>query len=41
MDVTVAEVRALIHAAKSHCTVGETVNALADVYGRFDGGVGW
>jgi methylmalonyl-CoA mutase N-terminal domain/subunit len=32
---------ALIHAAKAHCTVGETVNALADVYGRFDGGVGW
>jgi methylmalonyl-CoA mutase N-terminal domain/subunit len=32
---------ALIDAAKSHCTVGETVNALADVYGRFDGGVGW
>jgi methylmalonyl-CoA mutase N-terminal domain/subunit len=32
---------ALIHAAKTHCTVGETVNALADVYGRFDGGVGW
>jgi len=32
---------ALIDAAKAHCTVGETVNALADVYGRFDGGVGW
>jgi methylmalonyl-CoA mutase N-terminal domain/subunit len=32
---------ALIHAAKAHCTVGETVGALADVYGRFDGGVGW
>jgi methylmalonyl-CoA mutase N-terminal domain/subunit len=31
----------LIDAAKAHCTVGETVNALADVYGRFDGGVGW
>ncbi len=32
---------ALIRAANEHCTVGETVNALADVYGRFDGGVGW
>jgi len=32
---------ALIDAAKVHCSVGETVNALADVYGRFDGGVGW
>jgi methylmalonyl-CoA mutase N-terminal domain/subunit len=32
---------ALIHAAKAHCTVGETVGTLADVYGRFDGGVGW
>jgi len=32
---------ALIHAAKAHCSVGETVNALADVYGRFEGGIGW
>lgn len=32
---------ALIRSANAHCTVGETVNALADVYGRFDGGVGW
>jgi len=32
---------ALIDAAKAHCSVGETVNALADVYGRFEGGVGW
>ena len=32
---------ALIHAAKAHCTVGETVDTLADIYGRFDGGVGW
>jgi len=32
---------ALIDAAKAHCTVGETVNALANVYGRFEGGVGW
>ena len=32
---------ALIRAAEAHCTVGETVNALADVYGRFDSGVGW
>jgi len=32
---------ALIRAARVHCTVGEIVNALADVYGRFDGGVGW
>ena len=32
---------ALIHAAKTHCSVGETVSALADVYGRFEGGVGW
>jgi methylmalonyl-CoA mutase N-terminal domain/subunit len=32
---------ALIDVAKAHCTVGETMNALADVYGRFDGGVGW
>jgi methylmalonyl-CoA mutase N-terminal domain/subunit len=34
-------INALIHAAKTNCTIGETVNALADVYGRFDGGVGW
>jgi methylmalonyl-CoA mutase N-terminal domain/subunit len=32
---------ALIDAAKAHCSVGETVSALADVYGRFDGGVAW
>ena len=32
---------ALIDAAKSHCSVGESVAALADVYGRFDGGVSW
>ena len=32
---------ALIDAARVHCTVGETVAALADVYGRFDGGVAW
>jgi len=32
---------ALICAAKAQCSVGETVNALADVYGRFEGGVGW
>jgi methylmalonyl-CoA mutase N-terminal domain/subunit len=32
---------ALIDAAKAHCSVGETVAALADVYGRFDGGVAW
>jgi len=31
----------LIDAAKAHCSVGEAVNALADVYGRFDGGVAW
>jgi methylmalonyl-CoA mutase N-terminal domain/subunit len=31
----------LIDAAKAHCSVGETVTALADVYGRFDGGVAW
>jgi len=31
----------LIDAAKAHCSVGEAVTALADVYGRFDGGVGW
>jgi methylmalonyl-CoA mutase N-terminal domain/subunit len=31
----------LIDAAKAHCSVGETVAALADVYGRFDGGVAW
>jgi len=32
---------ALIDAAKAHCSVGEAVTALADVYGRFDGGVSW
>ena len=32
---------ALIDAAKANCSVGESVNALADVYGRFEGGVGW
>jgi len=32
---------ALIDAAKAHCSVGEAIAALADVYGRFDGGVAW
>jgi methylmalonyl-CoA mutase N-terminal domain/subunit len=32
---------ALIDTAKAHCSVGESVAALADVYGRFDGGVSW
>jgi len=32
---------ALIRAAKARCTVGEIVSGLADVFGRFDGGVGW
>ncbi|NUQ48138.1 MAG: methylmalonyl-CoA mutase [Phycisphaerae bacterium] len=32
---------ALIDAAKAYATLGETVNALADAFGRFDGGPLW
>jgi methylmalonyl-CoA mutase N-terminal domain/subunit len=32
---------ALIEAARSRCTVGELVNAMADVYGRYDGAAKW
>jgi methylmalonyl-CoA mutase, N-terminal domain len=31
----------LIDAARARCTVGELVNALADVYGRYDGAAKW
>jgi methylmalonyl-CoA mutase N-terminal domain/subunit len=31
----------LIAAARARCTVGETVNALADVFGRYDGAARW
>jgi methylmalonyl-CoA mutase N-terminal domain/subunit len=33
--------QALIDAARARCTVGELVNALADVYGRYDGAAKW
>ena len=32
---------ALIEAARARCTVGELVNALADVFGRYDGAAKW
>ena len=30
-----------LDAARARCTVGEIVNALADVYGRYDGAAKW
>jgi methylmalonyl-CoA mutase, N-terminal domain len=32
---------ALIDAARARCTVGEVMNALADVFGRYDGAARW
>jgi methylmalonyl-CoA mutase N-terminal domain/subunit len=32
---------ALIDAARARCTVGEVMNALADVFGRYDGAAKW
>ncbi len=32
---------ALIEAAQARCTVGEMMNALADVFGRYDGAAKW
>jgi methylmalonyl-CoA mutase N-terminal domain/subunit len=32
---------AMIEAARARCTVGEIMNALADVYGRYDGAAKW
>jgi methylmalonyl-CoA mutase N-terminal domain/subunit len=32
---------ALLEAARARCTVGEIVNALADVFGRYDGAAKW
>jgi methylmalonyl-CoA mutase N-terminal domain/subunit len=32
---------ALLEAARTRCTVGEIVNALADVFGRYDGAAKW
>ena len=31
----------LLEAARARCTVGEIVNALADVFGRYDGAAKW
>ena len=31
----------LIEAARARCTVGEIMNALADVFGRYDGAARW
>jgi methylmalonyl-CoA mutase N-terminal domain/subunit len=31
----------LLDAARARCTVGEIVNALADVFGRYDGAAKW
>jgi methylmalonyl-CoA mutase N-terminal domain/subunit len=31
----------LIEAAEARCTVGEIMNALADVFGRYDGATKW
>ena len=32
---------ALLTAAEARCTVGEIMNALADVFGRYDGATKW
>ena len=32
---------ALIEAAQARCRVGEIMNALADVFGRYDGAARW
>ncbi len=32
---------ALLEAARARCTVGETMNAMADVFGRYDGAAKW
>jgi hypothetical protein len=32
---------ALIDAAETRCSVGEIMNALADVFGRYDGAARW
>jgi methylmalonyl-CoA mutase N-terminal domain/subunit len=32
---------AMIEAARARCTVGEIINALADVFGRYDGAAKW
>jgi methylmalonyl-CoA mutase N-terminal domain/subunit len=32
---------ALVAAARARCTVGETMNALAEVFGRYDGAAKW
>src|SRR5262249_41941650 len=32
---------ALLEAAEARCTVGEIMNALADVFGRYDGAAKW
>jgi methylmalonyl-CoA mutase N-terminal domain/subunit len=32
---------ALLEAARARCTVGEIMNALADVFGRYDGAAKW
>ena len=31
----------LLEAARARCTVGEMMNALADVFGRYDGAAKW
>jgi methylmalonyl-CoA mutase N-terminal domain/subunit len=31
----------LIEAARARCTVGELMNAMADVFGRYDGAARW
>ncbi len=31
----------LIEAARARCSVGEIMNALADVFGRYDGAAKW
>ena len=31
----------LIEAARARCTVGELMNAMADVFGRYDGAAKW
>jgi methylmalonyl-CoA mutase N-terminal domain/subunit len=32
---------ALIEAARARCTVGELMNAMAEVFGRYDGAAKW
>ena len=38
---TISPDATLLEAARLRCTVGEIMNALADVFGRYDGAAKW